>query len=74
MVGKKLKHEKSEETKHGLSRDCFLGAPERTEQNCFVSHETGLEGGLVVSVSLVETKHLDFYGFFRVSFPFRPQK
>jgi hypothetical protein len=29
-LGKKLKHEKSEETKHGLSRDCFLGAPERT--------------------------------------------
>ena len=29
-VGKKLKHEKSEETKHGLFRDCFLGAPERT--------------------------------------------
>jgi len=28
MVGKKLKHEKLEETKHGLFRDCFLGAPE----------------------------------------------
>jgi hypothetical protein len=27
-LGKKLKHEKLEETKHGLFRDCFLGAPE----------------------------------------------
>jgi hypothetical protein len=25
MLGKKLKHEKLEETKHGLFRDCFLG-------------------------------------------------
>ena len=28
QLGKKLKHEKLEETKHGLFRDCFLGAPE----------------------------------------------
>jgi len=27
-LGKKLKHEKLEETKHVLFRDCFLGAPE----------------------------------------------
>ena len=30
QVGKKLKHEKLEETKHGLFRNCFLGAPECT--------------------------------------------
>jgi hypothetical protein len=40
----------------------------------FVSHETGLAGKLYLSVSQVETKHLDFQGFFRVSFQFRPSK
>ena len=29
LIGKKLKHEKLEETKHGLFRNCFLGAPEQ---------------------------------------------
>jgi len=29
-IGKKLKHENLEETKHGLFRNCFLGAPECT--------------------------------------------
>ena len=42
--------------------------------NCFVSHETGLYGRLSVSVSQAETKHLDFQGFSRVSFQFRPSK
>jgi hypothetical protein len=28
LIGKKLKHEKLEETKHGLFRDCFVGALE----------------------------------------------
>ena len=46
----------------------------RARHKCFVSHETGLAGGLYVSVSQVETKHLDFQGFFRVSFQFRPSK
>ena len=32
----------------------------RARHECFVSHETGLAGGLNVSVSQVETKHLDF--------------
>ena len=36
----------------------------RARHNCFVSHETGLAGRLHVSVSQVETKHLDFQGFF----------
>jgi len=39
----------------------------------FVSHKTGLAGGLLVSVSLMETKHLDFQRFFQVSFRFRPE-
>jgi hypothetical protein len=56
------------------------GAPEwtrnrgKTRHNCFISHETGLEGRLIVSVSQAETKHLDFQGFSRVSFQFRPSK
>jgi len=69
-----------EETKHGLFRDCVQGAPEWTRNlekarcDCFVSRETGLEGGLHVSVSQVETKHLDFQGFSRVPFQSSPPK
>ena len=40
--------------------------------DCFVSHETDLEGRLLVSVSQVETNHLNFIGFSRVSFQFPP--
>ena len=47
---------------------------EKARYNCFVSHETGLYGRLSVSVSQAETKHLDFQGFSRVSFQFRPSK
>jgi hypothetical protein len=34
----------------------------KARHNCFVSHETGLEGRLLVSVSQAETKLLDFQG------------
>jgi len=40
----------------------------RARHKCFVSHETGLAGGLYVSVSQVETKHLDFQGSFGFRF------
>jgi len=46
----------------------------KTRHNCFVSHETGLDGCIIVSVSQAETKHLDFPGFSRVSFQIRPSK
>ena len=55
----------------------FPGCPlvdEKARRDCFVSQETGLEGSLLVSVSQVETKHLDFQRLSRVSFQFRPPK
>ena len=33
---------------------------EKARHDCFVSHETGREGSMIVSVSQAETKHMDF--------------
>ena len=34
---------------------------EKERHNCFISHETGLDGRLIASVSQAETMHLCFF-------------